>query len=875
MRYVILLFIVMGTLAPCFRATAQVSTIVSGEYFFDTDPGFGAGTPLPAFTQGQNVEVSLLAASSGLTVGMHTLGVRVFDTKNLWSMPVYTPVYVLASDPASLQNITGAEYFFGTDPGAGNATPIAVGTPGAVVDISFLAASSGLSTGMHILGVRVQNTLGEWGIPMYTPVYVDRDLTITKLEYFFDSDPGVGSGTQIDVTPDTDVLDAFFDMDSSPLPAGTHTLNVRVAGQNDFWGMTETVSFVICAAASPSIVPDVVCEGGITTLTDNSIADPGDLYAWDFESDGTVDDNTAGTKTFTYPAAGTYTATLSIDRGGCIATTTATVTIDAPATASVSPDQSICETSDAALTSTVGGAATGGAWTTSGDGGFDNATAANALYTPGAADITAGAVTLTLTTDDPAGACPAAAASTVVTIDSAPLATAGADQDVCSDGSALLAGGRAGAASASSWSTSGDGAFDDPNLLAATYIPGPGDLAAGTTTLTLTTDDPPGACNAASDGVVLTFYAVPTVDAGPDVSICGNAIASLSGMIGGTPTSYTWSTAGDGMFDNAGNLSAIYTPGSGDIVGGSIVLTLTTDVVGPCAAQSDQCVVTVTKDITLAVQSSGATIGNTVSLVVTAGGTFNPGDVLTSSIIAGPQKGTASLGSGHTLDYVANTGTVGSDTVYVQVCNQCNQCDVQYVSFSIANGPPVIDIPPASTPAGGSVVVSILSSVSDPNANIDPSTASIISPPSSGATATIDASYNLVLDYATAPNFTGTDYLTIEVCDDLGACAQHVLAVQVTGVSGEVVVYNAVAPNSSGDNRFMRILNLPSGNTVVIYNRWGDKVFEVSDYDHNDPARRFEGKNESGTALPSGVYFYRIEIRTADELLTGYLSLRQ
>ncbi|MEX1238726.1 MAG: hypothetical protein WEB30_03385, partial [Cyclobacteriaceae bacterium] len=255
MRLAICLLI--GMLALGYKASAQVSTVVSGEYFFDSDPGFGLATPLPGFSANQNVDVVFLASSSGLSKGMHVLGVRVLDSNNFWSMPVYTPVYVLASDPLAIQDISGAEYFFDTDPGVGNATNVSVGSAGPIVDFSFAAASSGLSTGMHVLAVRTQNILGEWSIATYTPVYVDRSKTISKLEYFFNTDPGVGNGTQIDVTPDTDLLDQIFAMNSSALGPAAHTLSVRVAGQNDFWGMTETVSFVICSAATPSISPDV------------------------------------------------------------------------------------------------------------------------------------------------------------------------------------------------------------------------------------------------------------------------------------------------------------------------------------------------------------------------------------------------------------------------------------------------------------------------------------------------------------------------------------------------------------------------------------------------------------------------------------------
>jgi gliding motility-associated-like protein len=46
-------------------------------------------------------------------------------------------------------------------------------------------------------------------------------------------------------------------------------------------------------------------------------------------------------------------------------------------------------------------------------------------------------------------------------------------------------------------------------------------------------------------------------------------------------------------------------------------------------------------------------------------------------------------------------------------------------------------------------------------------------------------------------------------------------------------------------------------NKVSIYNRWGDIVFEVQNYNNTD--RSFTGLSNSGNELPSGNYFYKIE----------------
>jgi len=71
-----------------------------------------------------------------------------------------------------------------------------------------------------------------------------------------------------------------------------------------------------------------------------------------------------------------------------------------PSTADAGADQTICSGTDALLNGAVGGGATTGTWSTSGDGTFNpSVNDLNATYTPGANDILAGMVTLTLTSD--------------------------------------------------------------------------------------------------------------------------------------------------------------------------------------------------------------------------------------------------------------------------------------------------------------------------------------------------------------------------------------------------------------------------------------------------------------------------------------------
>jgi hypothetical protein len=80
------------------------------------------------------------------------------------------------------------------------------------------------------------------------------------------------------------------------------------------------------------------------------------------------------------------------------------------------------------------------------------------------------------------------------------------------------------------WSTSGSGTFGNPNSLITTYTFSTADLAAGSVTLTLTST---GTQCTASDQLVLTVPATPTVSAGTDITRCNNPTFNLSGTRGG------------------------------------------------------------------------------------------------------------------------------------------------------------------------------------------------------------------------------------------------------------------------------------------------------------------------------------------------------
>ncbi len=320
------------------------------------------------------------------------------------------------------------------------------------------------------------------------------------------------------------------------------------------------------------------------------------------------------------------------------ATGTATVTVNPVAVVNAGADQTVCATNPVV---TLAGSITGGVTTGTWNGGTGifspNRTTLNATYTPSQAEITAGTLTLTLTSDDPEGPCGPESDQMVITINQAATVEAGEPQTICAGSTATLNGSIGGSATSATWS-GGTGTFlPNASTLNAVYNPGAADVAAGTVTLTLTTNDPGGPCGFVTDQVVITINPQATVNAGSDQTICGGSAVTLNGTFGGSATSATWS-GGTGTFSDNTNLNAVYTPGTADITAGSVILTLTTnDPDGPCPAVSDQVVVTINTQPTVNAgadqticEGSSVTLAGSVGGSATSGtwsggaGTFNP-----------------------------------------------------------------------------------------------------------------------------------------------------------------------------------------------------------------------------------------------------------
>lgn len=419
-----------------------------------------------------------------------------------------------------------------------------------------------------------------------------------------------------------------------------------------------------------------------------------------------------------------------------------------------------------------------------------------AQYTATATDLPAGTFYVTVTDN----ACNAVIDTAIITAAAAPSVDAGANVDLCNGSSTTLNATASGGTPGYTFQWSPALGLNNPNISNPVASP------TVTTNYSVTVSDV-NSCIGVDMVTVNVITVIP--EAGPDTSLCdGNSVALQAS--GGT--NYIWSPAG------TLNNSTI----SGPVASPTTTTTYTVTVSTGICSETDNVVVTVFPVAAEAGNDTAICIGASATLHGSGGTSYlwSTG-AATQNIVVTP-----------------DTATTYYLTVTSGICPK-----IDSVKVSIAS-PPVADFTYVLTPDCDGIkgVFTNTSSNSD----------SVRWLFSNGFTTTANA-FNITFNYG--------DSVDITLIADNGGCKDLKVEPNPLHFTKSIGLPppNVFTPNNDSYNDCFKLITSPGFEdcySMVVFNRWGKKVFEKST-DH----KCWDGRDsQNNNPVSDGVYFYIITV---------------
>jgi len=588
-------------------------------------------------------------------------------------------------------------------------------------------------------------------------------------------------------------------------PAGTTTYTVTVTDAN---GCSGTDMVTVNVSPNPIAFAgndQVICAGDAVTIggaPTGSSGTPPYTYSWAPATglSSTTDPNPTASPTTTT----TYTVTVT-DAGGCTSTDMVTVTVNPVPVATAGADVAICD-GDAV---TIGGAPTGAAGTPpytyswAPTSGLSAPNVANPTASPAATTH------YTVTVTD-ANGCQSTD-EIVVTVNPNPVADAGSDQRVCDGNSVTIGGAPTGSGGTPPFTYT----WTPATGLSSASVANPDASPTASTTYTVTVTDANGCTS--SDVVNVVVVAGPTVSAGPDISIC----IGESAVIGGSPSAAGGAPAYAYNWLPMTNLDNPVAPNPTANPTSTTTYTLIVTDANGCTAQDEM---TLTVNPLPVVSFSGLNPEYCVD---------DPMSQLVGNPPGGVFSGTGVFGTA----YVPNFAGPGNHTV-TYTYTDSNGCTNSTSASTIVWALPVVD-------AGADVTI-YLGHTTQFNGSSSPAAATWDWQPNDGS---LDD--NTIPDPVAQPLQTTTYTLTVT---DIHGCVNSDDVVVTIDPNTPLDAPNTFTPNGDGTNDtwVIPIIDFFPRNTVKIYNRWGQLVYQTTDYAN---ATAWDGGN-----LPAGTYFYVIKL---------------
>jgi len=132
------------------------------------------------------------------------------------------------------------------------------------------------------------------------------------------------------------------------------------------------------------------------------------------------------------------------------------------------------------------------------------------------------------------------------------------------------------------------------------------------------------------------------------------------------------------------------------------------------------------------------------------------------------------------------------------------------------------------------------------------------------------------ITYSPYSDYEGDDSFCYRICDVTrpSHCNDTIVYIHVKQPNlNDLYAYNGLSPNGDGKNDVWKVKGIEKypDNTVLIFNRWGDKLREFAGY--NNTTKSWDGKNDSGKSLPDGTYYYILDVKDVG-VLKGWIYIR-
>ncbi len=269
-------------------------------------------------------------------------------------------------------------------------------------------------------------------------------------------------------------------------------------------------------------------------------------------------------------------------------------------------------------------------------------------------------------------------------------------------------------------------------------------------------------------------------------------------------------------------------------------------------------------------------------------------DLTSIEVISIPIHGSFSINANGTISYTNDSNLSDRDSLTYTIQDDLgatsNVANVRIsISSSETNLPPVALPDSIQIAMGDTLSMGFASGIlsNDTDADLDPLfvvsfsidgvsyvPGAIVNTPQGQITINANGSYVFI----PTDQFVGTleiDY----IMSDGHATASSVLRISVLGTAEEIDISMIITNNGDGLNDHLKIENITSypNNKVIIFNRWGNKVWEVGGYDNENVAKRFSGlSNVSGSSseLPDGTYFYVINRGDGSTPIKGFVTIK-